>query len=233
MAGDPLRIDIVTIFPNMLKGVVEESILKRAAAMGRVQIRFIDLRDFTSDRHRTTDDRVYGGGPGMIMKPEPFFAAVEAIRTPASRVLLMTPQGRPFRQDVARELAEGTHLIFLCGHYEGVDERVRTALVTDEISIGDYVLTNGTLAAVVVVDAVTRLLPGVLGGENATQEESFSQGLLEYPQYTRPAAFRGMTVPDILRSGDHQAVARWRAGQATDRTRLRRPDLMKEGMEQL
>ncbi len=230
MTDTPLRIDIITIFPAMVKGFVEESILKRAVAMGRVVFNVIDLRDFTTDKHRTTDDRVYGGGPGMVMKPEPLFAAVDAVGTPAARVILMTPQGKSFRQPVAHELATEQHLIFLCGHYEGVDERVRTALATDELSIGDYILTNGTLAAVVVVDAVTRLLPGVLGGEGATEEESFSQGMLEYPQYTRPAEFRGMTVPCVLRSGDHAAVARWRADQAKERTQKRRPDLFKEGM---
>lgn len=222
-----MRIDLVTIFPAMVKGFVEESILKRASEMGRVRFQVIDLRDFTTDRHRTTDDRAYGGGPGMVMKPEPFFDAVEALRTENARVILMTPQGRPFCQAAAGELAGEEHLIFLCGHYEGVDERVRMGLVTDEISIGDYVLTNGTLSAVVVVDAVTRLLPGVLGGDGATVEESFSQGLLEYPQYTRPADFRGMSVPEVLRSGDHGAVARWRAEQSEQRTLDRRPDLLK------
>ncbi len=231
MTDTPLRIDIITIFPAMVKGFVEESILKRAAAMGRVLLNVVDLRDFTTDKHRTTDDRAYGGGPGMVMKPEPLFAAVESLRTRATRVMLMTPQGRRFNQSVARELSGEQHLIFLCCHYEGVDERVRVALATDELSIGDYILTNGTLAAVVVVDAVTRLLPGVLGGEGALQEESFSQGLLEYPQYTRPAEFRGMMVPEVLRSGNHQAVAQWRSERSKERTRERRPDLMNEGRE--
>ncbi len=231
MMDSPVRIDIVTIFPAMVKGFVEESILKRAVEMGRVCFRVVDLRDYTTDRHRTTDDRVYGGGPGMVMKPEPFFAAVEAVRTTATRVILMSPQGRSFRQSEAQRLSAERHLVFLCGQYEGVDERVRIGLVDEELSIGDYVLTNGTLAAVVVVDAVVRLLPGVLGGAGATEEESFSRNLLEYPQYTRPAEFRGMTVPEVLRSGDHQAVARWREVQALERTRERRPDLLKEGME--
>ncbi len=230
MTDRPLRIDIITIFPAMVKGFVEESILKRAMAMERVFFNVVDLRNYTTDKHRTTDDRAYGGGPGMVMKPEPLFAAVDTLKTAGSRVLLMTPQGRRFDQSVAETLAPEKHLIFLCGHYEGVDERVRTALATDELSIGDYVLTNGTLAAVVVVDAITRLLPGVLGGEGATTEESFRQGLLEYPQYTRPAEFRGMPVPQVLRSGDHAAIARWRADQARERTRKRRPDLFKEGM---
>ncbi len=220
-----MRIDVITIFPGMLDGFLKESMLKRAAASGKVVFNTIDLRDFTTDVHRTTDDRPYGGGPGMVMKPEPIFAAVESVRTEGARVILMTPQGRVFRQCQAMALAQETHLIFVCGHYEGVDERVRQALVTDEISIGDYVLTNGVLPAAVVADAVVRLLPGVLGGEGATEEESFSNGMLEYPHYTRPPEFKGMTVPDILRSGNHQAVAAWRAEQSRQRTRERRPDL--------
>ena len=221
-----MRIDVITIFPGMLDGFLKESMLKRAAASGRVVFNTIDLRDFTTDVHRTTDDRPYGGGPGMVMKPEPIFAAVESVRTEGARVILMTPQGRVFRQCQAEALAQETHLIFVCGHYEGVDERVLQVLVTDEISIGDYVLTNGVLPAAVVADAVVRLLPGVLGGEGATEEESFAQGLLEYPQYTRPLAFRGMAVPEILLSGNHQAVAVWRAEQSRQRTMERRPDLM-------
>jgi tRNA (guanine37-N1)-methyltransferase len=231
MTDHPLWIDIVTIFPAMVRGFVEESILGRAVDKGHVRFRVVDLRDYTTDRHRTTDDRGYGGGPGMVMKPEPFFAAVDALRTPAARVILMSPQGRPFRQDEARTLSAERHLIFLCGHYEGVDERIRVGLAHDELSIGDYVLTNGTLAAVVVLDAVVRLIPGVLGGVGATEEESFNHNLLEYPQYTRPVEFRGLTVPAVLRSGDHAAVARWRAAQSLERTRIRRPDLLKEGME--
>lgn len=226
---EPLRIDIVTIFPEMLRGFLQESILKRAQQMGAVQFRVIDLRDFTTDRHRTTDDRPYGGGPGMVMKPEPFFAAVESVRTPASRVILMTPQGRTFDQAVARELAGCEHMVFLCGHYEGVDERVRTHLATDEISIGDYVLTNGTLAAAVVVDAVVRLLAGVVGGSGAVSDDSFARGGLEYPQYTRPAVFRGLGVPDVLVSGDHAEIARWREEEARRRTEQRRPDLLGKG----
>ena len=220
-----MRIDIVTIFPGMPDGFLHESMLKRASEAGKVQFNTVNLRDFAHDRHRTTDDRPYGGGPGMVMKPEPLFEAVESLRTEGCRVILTTPQGRTFRQSMARELAECEHLIFVCGHYEGVDERVRQALVTDEISIGDYILTNGVLAAAVVADAVVRLLPGVLGGEGATEDESFSEGLLEYPQYTRPVEFRGMRVPDILLSGNHQAVAQWRRERALERTAERRPDL--------
>jgi len=221
-----MRIDIITIFPGMLDGFLGESMLKRAAASGKVVFNAIDLRDFTTDVHRSTDDRPYGGGPGMVMKPEPLFAAVESVRTAGARVILMTPQGRVFRQCQAVALAQEAHLIFVCGHYEGVDERVRQSLVTDEISIGDYVLTNGVLPAAVVTDAVVRLLPGVLGGEGATEEESFANGLLEYPQYTRPPVFNGMAVPDVLLSGNHQAVATWRERQSRQRTADRRPDLV-------
>lgn len=224
--GGALKIDVITIFPGMLDGFLGESMLKRAARAGLVEFRVINLRDFTSDVHRTTDDRPYGGGPGMVMKPEPIFKAVESVRTGESRVILMTPQGRRFSQPVAQELSAGSHLIFVCGHYEGVDERIRTALATDEISIGDYVLTNGVLPTAVVIDAVVRLRPGVLGGEGATEQESFSDGLLEYPQYTRPPEFRGMKVPDVLLSGDHQEIAGWRKEQSLLRTSERRPDLM-------
>ncbi len=222
----PLQIDIITLFPAMIQGFLDSSIMSRATAQGAVSFRVINLRDYTEDRHRTVDDRPYGGGPGMIMKPDPLFKAVEAVRTPGARVLLMAPQGRPFRQAVAAGLAGERHLIFLCGHYEGVDERVSQALVTDELSIGDYILTNGTLAAAVVVDAVVRLLPNVLGAADATVEESFTGARLEYPQYTRPEVFRGLRVPDILLTGDHAAIARWRAEESRRRTAERRPDLL-------
>lgn len=224
--SDPLAVDIVTIFPGMLNGFLDESMMKRAATLGHVRFRTINPRDFTTDIHRTTDDRPYGGGPGMVMMPEPLFGAVESVRTPSARVILMTPQGRPFKQEMACDLAKSKHLVFVCGQYEGVDERVRDGLDTEEISIGDYVLTSGTLAAAVVIDAVVRLLPGVLGGEGATVEESFNGGMLEYPQYTRPPVFRGMVVPEVLRSGDHGRIAKWRADQAAIRTRQRRPDLL-------
>lgn len=222
---ETLQVDVVTIFPGMLEGYLRESILKRAVESGRIRVRIVHLRDFTHDRHRTTDDRPYGGGPGMVMKPEPLFDAVESVRTERARVILMCPQGRRFDQAMAKELAKESHLIFVCGHYEGVDERVRTALVTDEISIGDYVLTNGVLPAAVVLDAVSRLRPGVLGAEDATQEESFSDGGLEYPQYTRPEEFRGMRVPEVLLSGDHARIREWRREESQRRTRERRPDL--------
>jgi len=226
--SEPLLIDVITVFPGMLRGFLEESMLKRAVAMGAVIFRTIDLRDFAHDARRTADDRPFGGGPGMIMKPELWIEAIEALRTPGTRVILMTPSGKTFRQAEARRLAQEKHLILVCGHYEGIDERVRDALVTDELSIGDYVLTNGTLPAAVVTDAVVRLLPGVLGGgEAATQDESFTESLLEFPQYTRPAIYRGMAVPDVLQSGNHAEVAAWRKGQALDRTARQRPDLLK------
>lgn len=222
-----MRIDVITIFPGMLGGFLGESMLKRAARMGAVEFNIIDLRDFAQDTRRTVDDRPYGGGAGMVMKPGPLFEAVEHVRTEGARVILMTPQGRKFRQAEARSLSGERHLIFVCGHYEGVDERVREALVTDEISIGDYVLTNGVLPAAVVIDSVVRLLPGVLGGgEAATEEESFTKPLLEYPHYTRPPEFRGMNVPQVLQRGDHGAVAAWRHAKAEERTAARRPDLL-------
>lgn len=221
-----LEIDIITIFPSMLDGFLGQSMMKRAADMGAVTFRTIDLRDFATDKHRTTDDRPYGGGPGMVMKTEPLFKAIRSVRKPDSKVILMTPSGRPFKQAVAQSYATAGHLIFVCGHYEGVDERVKEALVDDEISIGDYVLTNGVLPAAVVVDAIVRLIPGVLGGEGAAEQESFSEGLLEYPHYTRPEEFEGMKVPDVLLSGDHAEIAKWREEQAKKRTAERRPDLL-------
>lgn len=228
-----LKVDVVTLFPGMLSGFLEESMMKRASKAGLVEFRIINPRDFTTDKHNTTDDRPFGGGPGMVMKCEPLFAAVESVKTPESRVLLMTPAGKTFRQADARRLADDcSHLIFICGHYEGVDERVREALVDEEISIGDYVLTNGALSAAVVIDAVVRLLPGALGaGEIATEDESFSSGLLEFPQYTRPPEFRGMEVPEILFSGAHGKIAEWRNEQALQRTKERRSDLLPDNTE--
>ncbi len=221
-----LAIDVITIFPGMLNGFLGESMLKRATQKGLVTFRTQNLREYTRDVHRTTDDRPYGGGPGMVMLPGPLFEAVEAVRRPESRVILMTPQGRRLTHAVAQELAVAGHMVFVCGHYEGVDVRVRVALVSDEISFGDYVLTNGVLAAAVVIDAVVRLLPGVVGAEDATSQDSFAQGMLEGPQYTRPADFRGMKVPEVLLSGNHPEIARWRKAQAEQRTRERRPDLL-------
>ncbi len=220
-----MEFDVLTLFPRILEGPLEESILKRARERELVKIRIHDVRDFTHDKHRVVDDKPYGGGPGMLMKPEPIFEAVESVRRDESRVLLMTPQGRRFDQATARRLAAARHLVIICGHYEGIDERVREALVDEEISIGDYVLTNGALAAAVLVDAVTRLLPGVLGDDQSAAADSFENGLLEYPQYTRPAQFRGMQVPPVLVSGNHAAIASWQKEQARQRTRQRRPDL--------
>lgn len=221
-----MRIDILTLFPNFFVGPFDESIIKRARTAGLVDLRLTNIRDFATDRHRTVDDTPYGGGPGMVMKPEPVFAAIEAVRQPDSWVILLSPQGRLFRQAVARELSTRPHLVLVCGHYEGVDERIREHAVDDEISIGDYVVTGGEIAAVVVVDAVVRLLPGVLGAEASLAEESHAEGLLEYPHYTRPAEFRGWRVPEILLSGNHGRIARWRRWQALERTLARRPDLM-------
>ena len=221
-----MKIDVLTLFPGMFPGPLDESIIKRACESGRLRLGIHDLRDYTHDRHRTVDDRPFGGGPGMLMKPEPLFEAVEALRGEKTRVILTSPAGRPFRQQIARELAAEEHLLLVCGSYEGFDERVRQGLADDEISIGDYVLTNGALPAMVIVDAVTRLLPGVLGDDESSQDESFSGCLLEYPQYTRPAEFRGMNVPEVLLSGDHAAIEKWRREQATVQTRQRRPDLL-------
>jgi tRNA (guanine37-N1)-methyltransferase len=229
--NEPLLIDVITIFPGMLKGFLDESMLKRAVDKEAVRFRTVDLRLFTEDAHRTTDDRPYGGGPGMVMKPEPLFKAVESVADKGTRVVLMTPAGRPFSQAMAQELARERHLVFICGHYEGVDERISEQLVDDEISIGDYVLTNGVLPAAVVIDAIVRLLPGVVGGEGATEQESFTTGMLEYPHYTRPPEYRGMKVPEVLMSGNHAEIARWRAEKAKERTRARRPDLLKQGEE--
>jgi tRNA (guanine37-N1)-methyltransferase len=221
-----VKIDVLTLFPAMFAGPLDESIVKRARDQGRVDLKIHNLRDWTHDRHKTVDDRPFGGGPGMLMKPEPLFEAVAGLRREKTRVILMSPAGRPFSQAVARELAQQTDLLLVTGHYEGFDERVRETLADDELSIGDYVLTNGALPAMVVIDAVTRLLPGVLGDDESSQDESFSHGLLEYPQYTRPADFRGLKVPDVLMSGNHAEIEKWRRAQAKQRTKERRPDLM-------
>ena len=219
-------IHVVTIFPEMFASFTGASLLGKAIQKGLLEVRFTDPRDFTHDKHRSVDDAPYGGGAGMVMRPEPLFAAVESIRTPDADVILMTPQGRLFTQAVARELSQRQHLILLCGRYEGFDERVRQHLATDELSIGDYVLTGGELPALVVLDAVVRLLPGVLGSEASLYEESHAAGLLEYPHFTRPPELRGWTVPDVLLSGNHAAIARWRREQALLRTLQRRPDLL-------
>ena len=224
-----MRIDIVTIFPELFQGHLATSIVGRAREQGLVQINPVDLRGYTHDAHRTVDDKPYGGGPGMLMKVEPLFEAVESLRTEGAKVIMTSPQGEPFNQGIAQELAAESHLIVICGHYEGVDDRVRQALVDRELSIGDYVLTSGNLPALVMIDAVVRLLPGALGSPESSVSESFSDGLLEYPQYTRPPEFRGMKVPDVLISGNHAKIAKWRLGQAMERTRQRRPDLLGQG----
>ena len=221
-----MRIDILTLFPKICEGALAESMMKRAQEKGLATLRVHNLRDWSTDKHLTADDAPYGGGQGMVMKCEPIFAAVEALRTPEARVILMTPAGRPFKQAMAAEYAKAQHLILLCGHYEGIDQRVIDALVDDELSIGDYVLTNGAIAAVVVTDAIVRLIPGVLGDEASAAEDSFSDGLLEYPHYTRPLEFRGARVPDVLMSGHHGEIAKWRRQMALEKTRKNRPDLL-------
>jgi len=226
-----MEIHVLTLFPEMMEGVLSASILGRAQQQGHVDIQLTNFRDFATDRHRTVDDYPFGGGAGMVLKPEPLFRAVESIsktESPPPRVILMSPQGRPFTQAIAQELTQYTHMILVCGHYEGFDERVRLHLADDEISIGDYVLTAGELAALVVIDAVVRLLPGVLGNGESTLTDSFSDLLLEFPQYTRPRDFRGLTVPDILLSGHHQEMAVWRRRQSIIRTVQRRPDLLEK-----
>jgi tRNA (guanine37-N1)-methyltransferase len=221
-----MRIDIVTLFPEVALAPLSDSIVQRARAAGIVEVVGHQLRDWSEDKWRRVDDTPCGGGQGMLLKPEPLFAAVDALRGPETRVILMTPQGKPFKQAVARELAAAEHLLILCGHYEGVDHRVVEALVDDEISIGDYVLTNGALAAAVVCDAVIRLLPGALGDERSPVDESFSDPkLLEAPAYTRPIEFRGMRVPDVLVSGHHGNIEAWKRENALSRTRRNRPDL--------
>jgi tRNA (guanine37-N1)-methyltransferase len=221
-----LRFDVVTIFPDFVRAAVSFSIIKRAQESGKVEVVVHDLRDFTTDKHRSTDDTPYGGGAGMVMRPGPIFAAVESLDCePGARVVMLSPQGKPFTQGVAQELSATSRIVLLCGHYEGFDERVREHLVTDEISVGDYVLTGGELPALVVMDAVARLVPGVLGNEDSRHDDSFSDGLLEYPQYTRPPDFRGWRVPDILLSGNHAEIASWRRKEQIRRTQLRRPDL--------
>jgi len=236
-----MRFDVFTLFPDIFSSPLQESILKRAIEAGLIDVRLHNIRDYATDKHHITDDYPYGGGGGMVMKPEPIFAAVESVLEIKDRrsadapvsdlqspipIILLTPQGRLFNQAIARELAEHGRIALICGRYEGVDERVREHLVTDEISVGDYVLTGGELAALVVIDAVSRLLPGVLGDAGAASDDSHAEGLLEYPHYTRPPDFRGWKVPDVLVSGHHAEIDRWRRLQTLIRTKRRRPDLL-------
>jgi tRNA (guanine37-N1)-methyltransferase len=232
-----LRFDIITIFPEFFREVIDCGILRRARNAGLVDITAHDLRQWTTDKHHVVDDRPFGGGDGMVLKPEPIFAGVEALTgasrredMPAkTRVMLLSPQGQVFSQALAQEIAqETTHVVLICGRYEGVDERVTEAIVTDEVSIGDYVLSGGEPAATVVIDAVVRLLPGALGSETSAVFESFSEGLLDHPQYTRPPEFRGMKVPEVLLSGNHAEIERWRKEAAIAKTRRKRPDLLKD-----
>lgn len=222
-----MKIDIISLFPKMFKGPFGESIVKRAQEKNLVEIKIHNLRKWAVDKHGTVDDRPYGGGTGMILMVEPIYKALQKLKNKKSKVILFTPQGTVFNQKIAERLSKVEHLILLCGHYEGLDERVREHLVDEEISIGDYVLTGGELPAMVLVDTIARLIPGVLKKEEAIKEESFAQGLLEYPQYTRPANFLGWKVPKILLSGNHRKIKEWQKKKALDRTRKRRPDLLK------
>jgi tRNA (guanine37-N1)-methyltransferase len=226
-----MRIDVLTLFPETFGGPLQASILGRALREGVAEVRLHDIRDYAADKHSVVDDYAYGGGPGMVMKPEPLAAAIEGVRAmaePPGRVVLLTPQGRLLNQQLVDELVQEPRLVLVCGHYEGVDERIREHFVDDEISIGDYVLSGGEYAAMVMIDAIVRRLPGTLGGADSLLEESHTDGLLEYPQYTRPAEFRGWKVPDILLSGHHGEIARWRRRQRVVRTARRRPDLLQK-----
>lgn len=227
-----MRIDILTLFPEMFSGVLGSSILKKAEEKKLVSYHITNFRDFSDDKHKTVDDYPYGGGPGMVLKPQPIFDAVDYIKkineNTTPRIILLCPQGETYTQQKAMELSQEDHLIFICGHYEGYDERIREYLVTDEISIGDYVLTGGELGAMVIIDSVVRLIPGVLGNNESPIQDSFSNGLLEHPHYTRPANFRGMKVPEVLLSGNHEKIAKWRLEQSIKRTKERRPDLIEK-----
>ncbi len=222
-----MRIDVLTLFPAMLDGFFSESMLGRAREAKLLEINVRNTRDWATDKHRTTDDRPFGGGAGMVMKCEPIFAAVEQLQTPGCRRIYLTPDGVPLSPALALELSQQTHLIFLSGHYEGIDQRIRDRVIDEEISIGDYVLTNGTLAAAVVIDALARFIPGVLGEEKSLTHESFTSKLLDFPQYTRPAEFRGMSVPEVLLSGNHAEIEKWRRARQEEKTRQVRPDLLK------
>ena len=221
------RIDVLTLFPRMLDGFLAESILGKGLEKELLSVAVHDLRRWTTDKHRTADDRPFGGGAGMVMKPEPVFAAMEELQSEGCRRIYLTPDGAPFTSEVAAALSRERHLILLSGHYEGIDQRIRERVIDMELSIGDYVLTNGTLAAAVVIDALSRFIPGVLGEENSLTHESFTGKLLDFPQYTRPAEFRGMSVPQVLLSGNHAEIEKWRSARALEKTRSVRPDLLK------
>jgi len=223
----PLHIDVLTLFPRMLDGFLAESILGKGIERGLLGVKVHDLRDWTTDKHHTADDRPFGGGAGMVLKPEPVFAAIEQLQTPGCRRIYLTPDGTPLSPAVAQELTQHQHLILLSGHYEGIDQRIRDGVIDQEISIGDYVLTNGTLAAAVVIDVLGRFIPGVLGEEKSLTHESFTGKLLDFPQYTRPAEFRGMSVPEVLLSGNHGEIEKWRQARRVEKTRQVRPDLLK------
>jgi len=224
----PLHIDVLTLFPRMLEGFLTESILGKGIEAGLLSVKVHDLRQWSTDRHRTADDRPFGGGAGMVMKPEPVFAAMEQLQTPGCRRVYLTPDGVPYSEALAKEFAGLSHLILLSGHYEGIDQRIREQVIDQEISIGDYVLTNGTLPAAVVIDALARFIPGVLGEEKSLTHESFTGKLLDFPQYTRPAEFRGMSVPEVLLSGNHGEIEKWRQSQRIEKTRQVRPDLFEK-----
>ena len=223
-----LHIDLLTLFPRMLDGVLTESILGKGIESGLLSVKVHDLRAWTTDKHKTADDRPFGGGAGMVVKPEPVFSAIEQLQTPGCRRIYLTPDGTPFSSEIAQDLSRQTHVIFLSGHYEGIDQRIRERVIDQELSIGDYVLTNGTLAAAVVIDALCRFIPGVLREEKSLTHESFTGKLLDFPQYTRPAEFRGMPVPEVLLSGNHGAIEKWRHAQRLEKTRHVRPDLFEK-----
>ncbi len=222
-----MRIDVITLFPRMLDGFLTESILGKGIESGRLSVKVHDLRQWSTDKHRTADDRPFGGGAGMVLKPEPAFAAIEQLQTPGCRRIYLTPDGVPLSPSLAEELSHQQHLVLLSGHYEGIDQRIRDTVIDQEVSIGDYVLTNGTLAAAVLIDALARFIPGVLGEEKSLTTESFTSKLLDFPQYTRPAEFRGMSVPEILLSGNHAEIEKWRHARQVEKTRQVRPDLLK------
>ncbi|MBL9214946.1 MAG: tRNA (guanosine(37)-N1)-methyltransferase TrmD [Opitutaceae bacterium] len=222
-----MRIDVLTLFPAMLDGFLSESMLGRAQEAKLLEVKVHNLRDWAADKHKTTDDRPFGGGAGMVLKCEPVFAAIEQLQTPGCRRIYLTPDGTPLSPALAQELSRARHLVLLSGHYEGIDQRIREQVIDQEISIGDYVLTNGTLAAAVVIDALARFIPGVLGEEKSLTTESFTSKLLDFPQYTRPAVYRGMSVPEVLLSGNHGEIEKWRHARQVEKTRQVRPDLLK------